>query len=324
MQAEHQKVAQQDEPIRVVYCTDTEYAWPTAVSLYSVLRLLSGRSEIFVFLSRDVSDAQIRCFAEVCRLFPEARLTIQEIQSVAAQFLGPGKQGLQTCVTLYRLCLPRLLDGKVIYLDGDTIALKDMRILWTLPLSGGFAAATRNYGFICDVERVRANRRLGRYDPKIEALEEELRLLCRTLRLDNIADYINAGVLLLDLDAIRKQQPVLDALTDLGRAAGYTRLDQDWLFLCLRSGLVYLDPAWNTYWGNSGAKAWFMSAGMRKFLYPSHVAPRLVHYAGAHKPWACALEEVREEDRRWFLFYRWLEHGLRLRLPPALPDPAGR
>lgn len=89
--------------------------------------------------------------------------------------------------TLYRLFIPDVLHlERVIYLDSDVVVDLDIRELWDIPLEGNSLAG------VLDHSHKKSTRIFSH-----EAIRARL-LGCR------LPSYVNAGVLLMDLDRIRK------------------------------------------------------------------------------------------------------------------------
>lgn len=89
--------------------------------------------------------------------------------------------------TLYRLFIPDVLHlERVIYLDSDVVVDLDIRELWDIPLEGNSLAG------VLDHSHEKSNRTFSH-----EAIRAKL-LGCR------LPSYVNAGVLVMDLDRIRR------------------------------------------------------------------------------------------------------------------------
>ena len=124
----------------------------------------------------------------------------------------------------YRILLPRLLPEvqRVLYLDADIIVTDDLRPLWETDLGGALFAAATNplYPFMPDWPK----ETLGVLDPR---------------------RYINSGVLLLDLRAMRDEN-VIDAMLAYARShPENTCPEQDALSALYHDRLKLLHPRWN-------------------------------------------------------------------------------
>lgn len=114
--------------------------------------------------------------------------------------------------TLYRLFIPDLLPlSRVIYLDSDIVVNLDIRELWDIPLDGNCLAG------ILDHSREKSERLFS-----YEAVRARL-LGCR------LSSYVNAGVLVMDLNRIRERGNFFRAAMDWLARHRYsaTLADQD-------------------------------------------------------------------------------------------------
>lgn len=182
-----------------------------------------------------------------------------------ARVAGLRVHGYFTSAMWYRILLPELLPdvSRVLYLDVDTLALDDLAPLWEVDLSGALVGAATNV-----FEAWRGTEHTD------------------ALGLDQ-ADYFNSGVLLLNLDELRRT----GAMDELRRVAveQADRLlwpDQDALNLVLGPRRVALPPRWNAM--NSvyllpEAEAVFSAESLRE----ARDRPAIRHFEGpgANKPW---------------------------------------
>ena len=172
-------------------------------------------------------------------------------------------------VVLARLLVDRLLPEtvhRVIYLDGDTIAVGSLRELWETDLQGNTLGAS--------VEPT-ANR--GRK---------------RDLGLEG-KPYYNAGVLLIDLDRW-KARKAAERVLEFYRAHGGRLFanDQDAINGSLSEEILTLSPKWNFYnifWYYSydalvriSRPAPYLS---REVFEDAARDPRIIHYLGEDRPW---------------------------------------
>lgn len=176
----------------------------------------------------------------------------------------------------YRVLLPELLPDveRALYLDVDTLVLDAIAPLWDIPLGGASVAAVTNV--LLDKHRHRPG----------------------SLGLPPEQPYFNSGVLLMDLERMRRGHAA-EAIRSAARAGGsaFEWPDQDALNVVLGAGHVVLPPRWNamnSLWLREAADV-FGSAE----LHDARERPAIRHFEGPgdNKPWhaACA----RPHAGRW-------------------------
>jgi lipopolysaccharide biosynthesis glycosyltransferase len=161
--------------------------------------------------------------------------------------------------TYLRLIMDEILDqsiARVIYLDIDMIVTGSLRDLWELNLGDRLCAAVIDPG-------VPTEAFAGKYG------------------LSGPGAYFNAGMILFDMQKIRTDAILSDALNRLLSDRGnYEYADQDALNIILWGKWLQVDPTWNF---------------QRKFLYiefPYNSSfrdrrgdPRIIHFTESMKPW---------------------------------------
>ncbi|MFV0358891.1 glycosyltransferase family 8 protein [Tropicimonas sp.] len=258
-----------------VYFFDQSFAPCTLVSVNSVLRRTPGPLRITLHPTFE-SDGLGGDVAAFSRAFPDADLRIRIVDLSAWRHLPRGRLPL---AARSRLLMPRLHSGRVVYLDGDALARRDLTPLWQTDLQGNCIGAALAPGVQAILERYQnTTSAAGRRDG-----EKTLR---RGERLDGLdmRAYFNSGVMVLDLDRIRTGG-LAGQMMDIAATAQYTSRDQDWLNMVFRDATFRLDPAWNSGWGNPRTARPYVSPALRAYFRESRENPAIVHYTGFEKPW---------------------------------------
>lgn len=204
------------------------------------------------------------------------RHSIQFIE-IGDQFEGAFEIRGITVPTYYRLLLPELLSdtARILYLDVDLIIREDLRSLYHSELEGRYLAGVKGLFTNIRHERVQS---LG-ISPGC---------------------YVNAGVLLFNLDLMRQDQLQGDLVSMV--AGKYEFQDQDILNIRCAGKIAHLHPRYNVH-------AMFDYLQNPEFcdgLFGAGVAldavsdPCIIHYAGK-KPWEsveCFFYDV------WWEYYR--------------------
>ena len=271
------------EPVQVAYFFDAGFRDCTLVSLVSMARATRRRLAVSLFPTGLDAEA-LAPFQALPKLFGHLTVTVRDIDS--AELATPISPN-QTGSTFGRLLLPGLCEGRVIYVDGDTLILDDIGQLWDMDLQGHPVAAATDAYLRNMVIKARQRARLG-------FLRENAQLTRRVKELGRpvVEQYFNAGIMVYDCAAIR-DQGLAAPMADMATAAGYALADQDhlntvfcgrWADMGLRWNCTDLSRAWS--WRMSRALSWGRGPSWRRSCLEACRTPGLVHFAGQYKPWA--------------------------------------
>jgi lipopolysaccharide biosynthesis glycosyltransferase len=262
-----------DEVSDVVLCFDENLRWPAAVMLESLTANAQGPVRLWV-LGRALSTEYQQWLAAA---FPELPMTFLPCDHIDYGPIGRMVQRV-TVSTMDRLLLPHLLEDidRVVYLDIDTLVLGDIGDLAHLDLHGHPVAARDSSVSEFSEWRLAAKRL-----PQERAGELQRRM--------GVAHgyghpALNAGVLVLDLDRMRRDDFTATYVRWVER---YGLHDQDVMLAYAGSDRVALEPRWNAL-----------------PVLEDVADPALIHWAKLGKPWEPTLT------------YRadlWLEYADRLR-----------
>src|SRR5262245_9090868 len=138
--------------------------------------------------------------------------------------LGPGQSHMAYC----RILLPHLLDvQRLIYLDSDVLVFRDLSDLFDRKLSPGKLVAA-----VPDSETL--------------SLADDSLLVARAMQLPTDDTYFNSGVMLMDLDELRRQrffQRSVEFLNSWSR--NYRFWDQSAINFLLHGHIEALPECWN-------------------------------------------------------------------------------
>jgi lipopolysaccharide biosynthesis glycosyltransferase len=208
-----------------------------------------------------------------------------------------------------RVLLPELLDGvdRAVYLDADVLAMTSIAPLWNTPLDGLPIAAVRN------------------------VVEPALHAHVRGLGIGDAHDYFNAGVLVMDLDAMRDAD-ALDGITRFvaSRHGDLTWFDQDALNVVFAGRWRALAPRWNAMNSLWTWTEWAEEAHGAAEVYEAMTNPAILHFEGPAvcKPWhQLSVHAFRDRYRATLARTPWrneplLERTRLNRLISRLPEPA--
>ncbi len=250
-----------DRPV-IACATDDAYVPHCAAMLHSLLshpehagaevHLLHGEGRL-----TDGLAAQLKRFVDTCGGAELQCHAVSDLQ--IARF--PTRQFHESC--WYRILLPELLPhaDRILYLDSDLIVADSLRPLWNSNLDDCSLAAVMNplYPFMSN----RAVVKLG---------------------LDCAQDYLNSGVLLMNLERMRNE-----GLTEQIQSYAAAHPDNCWpeqdaLSVVLHGKWHRLHQRWNLQTTVFDVKPEALSVDAAE-IQEALASPAVVHYIGPQKPW---------------------------------------
>ena len=235
------------EVIEVAFCTDAGYVPQLAAALVSLFKSNWENSLSISVVTTDLSEKN-RAALEKLALTYGRQLNFFDLNTEALQGLA---EYAQPKSTYYRLLLPDLLQHipKLIYLDCDLVVEIDLTSLWQSNLNGALVLGV--------AER--------------DSLQPGLQAHVMTPG----DPYLNAGVLLMDLDAWRNESVAKKCLSWLQQNPTIaTMMDQDAINHVCRGRKGYVPDCWNLN----------PIHGPAKDVLPRY-PERILHFAGPIKPW---------------------------------------
>jgi len=228
----------------VVSASDSNFLPGLLIQIYSTWR--HNRSARFYVIDAGLDEKARASLLDLCRDHG-IECSILDIDSRTLANL-PAPRHLSPA-TYARLFIPKLLpdQSRAIYLDTDIVVCADITDLWQMDLDGNLVAGTVD----------------GMINP---ALLKEIGVPSDR--------YINAGVLLMDLDRWRREGTVEKAIDELMRHPGREYDDQTAINVVANGRIKYLGREFN-----------FMSQQLNQLPLTK---PRILHYAGIFKPWSSA------------------------------------
>lgn len=275
----------------IVFSTDDNYAVPTAVAIKSIVDCDSnGELKFFILYSGFLSDDSRRLFES----FIGKKNTLEYLDVSGKIPTVSSHISHISSATYYRILLPDLLPEyeKCLYLDGDIVVKNDLSELL-------------NYNF-SEEEWVAGVKAASVITSRRTTIKERKRLL----GIDNFDSYINAGVTLMNLKALRKNNCV-KRMIDLV-PENYPIQDQDIINKVCFNHVKIISPKYNAmpcifYKFNFG----IIKIYSLKEIIQTRKNPIIIHYADKRKPWKY-LNVKKSED--------WRNIYYELKLKDELPD----
>lgn len=275
---------QETGDVNLVLITDSRYVTPTGVSMLSAIKnKCAGSIYNFYIIAENITSADEKALLNLKKLAPST-VNIKIIPRQEPDLPYENMQRfLQYKVGMHKIYLPEILHDvdKVIYMDGDTLVLKDLRPLFEKDITSVYAAVAKD----------------GIYYRFPKEMAE--------IGMDKRGYYFNSGVMLYNLKLQRRDKIV-------GRLVEYVKThedfygDQDVLNIVFGDKLQLMSYRYNCI-------STFFEADDLRFLsrYFGEKLPAdtfyiyenatIIHYAG-DKPWQ---ENYRPEFLKelWFRYY---------------------
>jgi len=262
-----------DQRVVVSVATDNNYALPTQVTLYSMLKNIADgvMCDIHVLVPESLTAANRQSIGGLAQRFNNCQVSFHNMGDAYSS--GSIQKGhYVTTPTFYRLSLPSILanETKCLWIDSDTVVMKDVSALYHTDIGGYYVAGVRTPFFMySDSRKERGTLRLG---------------------LDSLDSYINAGVALLNLENIRADD--IDVKFEQLSTVPYRVHDQDVLNVACYGKIKVLPPKFN-------AMTMYLPVAEEDYSVSTYLQlvysveewrtaatdPVIVHYAAREKPW---------------------------------------
>lgn len=255
--------------ISIAMATDDNYVYPTVTAMTSMLENKSEDTylKFYIMVSGTISNKNKKRISLLEDIYDNCSVDLINMKDkFTSTYLC---SSYITTPTYYRLCLPSLLPqyDKVLYLDGDIIVRKDLWEIYNTDISGNYIAAVKDFGKISG----------GAYYAK-------------RLGVDDMNQYVNAGVLSLNLKKMREdnmEQKFNEFIPTL-KSRKLTLNDQDVLNATCYNKIKFLSPEYNAM---QHFKFSYDNIGILTDCYDSVewrkacTDPIIVHYSSSSKPW---------------------------------------
>lgn len=230
----------------ICYATNESFAPYMAVSIVSLLENNASHSVVVHILHSDLSEATKTRLSAFETRYKNAKIIFHKIDDSRFEKFRL-TIGHITRETYFRYMIAEVLPNidRVLYLDGDTIVNGDISELFDTDLTNCYCA--------------------GVSDIYIESIGYK-----KTLGLNGL--YINAGVILFNLDEMRRTN-IAEKLFKLTAENNFKYQDQDAINVAFNGKIKELDCIYN-----------FKRAHQKAFPEKTPLA-KIIHFVGPSKPW---------------------------------------
>lgn len=278
--------------IPVVFATDENYVVPTYVAAYSMLQNVQEGYDFDIYIM--IPDSMTERGKKILTNLEEYYDCTVNFFNMENAFQNIEMQiSYITPATYYRLLLPELLPQyeKCIYLDSDVIVAHDVSELYEMQKADvyltGVIAGNPPLSSLKGQKRIEHEKRLG---------------------IDTLENYVNAGVLVFNLSAMRENELVKEFIRRV--PLKYPYQDQDILNSVCNDHIQFADRKYNVCPLNRLASD--ADTDLKKneidVIRNAYNDPAIIHYAQPQKPW---LSRSFPMASYWWKYYDAIEPKFR-------------
>ena len=283
-----------DKIIPVFFNADENYAVQVYITVFSMMYNYKGETDINVYIlnSGGFSKKNRALFNSLADRFDKLSITILNMDSKYDSV--DISQSYISTASMYRLEIPRIVENmtdvqidKCIYLDCDLVVEGDISELFNEDISGYYI------GGIADPMQV-----IKKYSKHND-----------NIGIPDLKQYINSGVLLINLKELNSAPDVRENLEKAGLKENLLFKDQDAINIALYGGIKLLPIKYNSFPVviSKNEKRFFKLYGKKRML-EAKKNPLIVHYIGFLKPWIYTTEYM---SQRWWKYAEMQDRNIR-------------
>ena len=282
--------------MQIVYGVNAGYVLPALVSIWSLQRSASQPVEVTIY-GEGIGESHhnlIQRTADNCGL----SISVRDFDATAFQEYSSITKTRFPNISLLPLVLPRLVDGRCLYIDADTLVLGDVWELMSSDLGGFPIGACTDIGRVTYLEDRILKVKASDVFRSTHAQQKKMKYLNCVLSLGFLPgeNYFNSGIVVMDCDRIRSDCPDHVDLARMDKLLPFvhTSADQDRLNQFFAGRWFQFPLMWNVrptirkdFARLDGRKNKFQYvtddflAQMKEAAY----SPKVWHFMGRRKPW---------------------------------------
>lgn len=280
--------------ITVVYATSSDNTFIiTTISMYSIVKRKRSKTVVdFIILTDDYFTEDLkREFVKYFDGVPNITIVFKSVGQIFENIFL--QQDFIKNSTYFRLLIPDIVDTeKCLYLDYDTIVCTDLQELFDVDLRDNYIAGVKAPSY-----HIKLNK--DSY--------------CIQAKLRDLTQYVNAGVLLMNLKKMREDNVTQQFLKLL--PCNMLSQDQDIINSVCYGKIVYLPFCYNvmTKYANWSVRE-YEDLFTYEELQDAWNQPQIIHFADRIKPWSsmeCVMSDywwnVCRNSPMWDSFYKKME-----------------
>ena len=187
--------------------------------------------------------------------------------------------------TYYRLLIPEIFINydKVLFLDSDMTVHADVAELFHMDVTGYMVAAAHDQ--CCAAFLNGSDKSFAKY--------------CReSLKLKNVHDYFQAGVMLLNLTRFREKYTQKE-IFEIATKRQYRYVDQDIMNVLCQGEVKHLDLEWDCFPDFGPYEYEFLPYYLQKQYAVARKNPKICHHTGPNKPWSELFADTMQTEHFW-------------------------
>ena len=262
--------------VAVVLASDTAYAPLLSTTLESIIENSNrNRNYDIVILDAGLTNADFDFINEQVKNRENFSLRYLHVQNNIKKRNLPTLAHISATTFARFLILDYMIAyPKVVYLDTDLVCTTDIAQLYDTDLSKCLVAAVRDtadagWSNISD--------------------NDTRDYISQTIKLDNVYDYFNAGVLVININAMLEYHDC-ESLMALSLDKEWRWMDQDVLNYICSGRVKYLEQNWNfmahreSYFTPESTPEVWLPVWLQSEYREAHDNPKIIHYAGHATP----------------------------------------
>lgn len=251
--------------IPVVFGIDKSYVFQAFVVMASILKNSQSQYHFLILTKDEIESDTDELYESLRKYYYNFSLSIRKIENEILSNVKIHNPHLAEA-TYYRLLIPQMIPEyeKCIYLDSDILVNGDLKELFSIDLNDNYLGGVKDC-YLISKHETRHQKHLG---------------------IPSVENYINAGVLLMNLKRMREKNLVSAFLVQAKKENLYE--DQDVLNACCYGFIKVLPIKYNLfhfYQGTAVKKLLDLPYKKEEFLFDwEH--PFILHLGAQFKPWA--------------------------------------
>ncbi len=251
--------------IKVIMSTDDNFVPVTAVSIISLLKYAAKDTFYDINIMSNISNENKIALQRLTKFNAQSSVNIIDIcnNKNCIEIFNLAKESLKnsqiSAMTFIRFFLPEIFteDDKVLYIDVDTLVLKDLTDLYNVDVTDYYAAVVEDY-------IIKSACETNELVPEFNVSVNEYLQNCLHIQ---DGRYFNSGVMVINLKRMRAHN-ISEKLFSLFRSKKVQWHDQCILNTVLTGNVLFVEEKWNYF-----------------ALLKKNRDASIVHFIGATKPW---------------------------------------